>query len=52
MPMLDCMKDSDIGYSDIPPLDASFFTKAMEPWPPTEQLVSVRLDRDVLGWLK
>jgi hypothetical protein len=30
---LDRMKDKDIDYSDIPPLDASFFTKATVEWP-------------------
>jgi uncharacterized protein (DUF4415 family) len=46
------MKDADIDYSDIPALDKSFFTKAMEAWPPAKQQLTIRLDADVLNWLK
>jgi uncharacterized protein (DUF4415 family) len=46
------MKDRDIDYSDIPPLDKSFFTKATEAWPPPKQQLTIRLDADVLKWLK
>jgi uncharacterized protein (DUF4415 family) len=46
------MKDKDIDYSDIPPLDKSFFEKATLAWPPAKQQVTVRLDTDVLDWLK
>ena len=46
------MKDAEIDYSDIPPLDRSFFTKATEAWPPTKQQLTIRLDADVLNWLK
>ena len=49
---IDRMKDADIDYSDIPPLGKSFFTTATEAWPPTKQQVTVRLDADVLTWLK
>lgn len=49
---IDGLKDSEIDYSDIPALDKSFFTKATEAWPPTKQQVTVRLDTDVLDWLK
>lgn len=49
---LDRMKDSEIDYSDIPPLDRSFFSKATEAWPPSKQQLTVRLDADVLTWLK
>lgn len=49
---IDRMKDADIDYSDIPPLSRSFFTTATEAWPPTKQQVTVRLDADVLTWLK
>jgi len=31
---IDRMKDKDIDYSDIPPLDKSFFTKPTVEWPP------------------
>ena len=49
---IDHMKDAEIDYSDIPPLDKSFFTKATEAWPPTKQQLTIRLDADVLKWLK
>jgi uncharacterized protein (DUF4415 family) len=46
------MKDSDIDYSDIPELDDSFFKKATEAWPPAKQQLTIRLDTDVVRWLK
>jgi len=46
------MKDAEIDYSDIPPLDKSFFTKATEAWPPAKRQLTIRLDSDVLKWLK
>jgi len=46
------MKDADIDYSDIPPLDESFYKKATEIWPPAKQQLTIRLDADVLRWLK
>jgi uncharacterized protein (DUF4415 family) len=46
------MKDAEIDYSDIPPLDKSFYTKATEVWPPAKQQLTIRLDADVLDWLK
>ncbi len=46
------MKEAEIDYSDIPPLDESFFTRATEPWPPSKQQLTIRLDGDVLQWLK
>ena len=49
---VDRMKDAEIDYSDIPPLDKSFFTKATETWPPAKQQLTIRLDADVLMWLK
>ena len=45
---LDRLKNGDIDYSDIPPLDPSLFMKATEAWPPAKQQVTVRLDVDVL----
>lgn len=41
-----------IDYSDIPPLGDEFFSKATEAWPPTKQQLTIRLDTDVLKWLK
>ena len=49
---IDRMKDIDINYSDIPPLNNSFYRKAIEQWPPAKQQLTIRLDADVLAWLK
>jgi uncharacterized protein (DUF4415 family) len=46
------MKDAEIDYSDIPPLDKSFFVRATAAWPPAKQQLTIRLDADVLAWLK
>ncbi len=42
--------DSEIDYSDIPPLTEEQLASAFRP--KAKQLVAVRLDRDVLAWLK
>ena len=52
LPRVDRLKDSEIDYSEIPALDNSFYTKAMEVWPPGKQQLTIRLDADVLEWLK
>jgi uncharacterized protein (DUF4415 family) len=49
---IDRMKDSEIDCSDIPELDESFFRKATVAWPPVKQQLTIRLDADVLAWLK
>lgn len=46
------MRDADIDYTDIPSLDRSFFTKATAAWPPAKTQLTIRLDADVLAWLK
>lgn len=46
------MTDAEIDYSDIPALDKSFFTQPTEAWPPPKQQLTIRLDADVLVWLK
>jgi uncharacterized protein (DUF4415 family) len=46
------MRDDDIDYSDIPPLDRSFLKKATVAWPPVKKQLTIRLDADVLEWLK
>jgi uncharacterized protein (DUF4415 family) len=47
------MKDSDIDYSDLPPLDDEFFKRAKAvAWPPVKRQLTIRLDADVLDWLK
>lgn len=42
--------DSEINFSDIPPLTDEQLARAFRPR--DKQLVAVRLDRDVLEWLK
>lgn len=49
---LDRTRDADIDYSDIPPLDKAFLKKATAPWPPVKKQLTIRLDADVLDWLK
>jgi uncharacterized protein (DUF4415 family) len=41
-----------IDYSDIPPLGDEFFATAQRAWPPAKQQVTIRLDSDVLEWLR
>ena len=41
-----------IDYSDIPPLSDEFFAKARADWPPAKNQLTIRLDADVLAWLK
>ena len=48
------LPDSDIDYSDIAPLDEAFWARAA-PNPffkPVKTPASVRIDSDVLAWLK
>ena len=49
---VDALRDEDIDYSDIPELDADFFRKARVVIPPRKQQLTIRLDADVLAWLK
>ncbi len=46
--------DSDIDYSDIPPLTDDFFKHAVRGrfYKPVKQQATVRIDADVLDWLK
>lgn len=47
------MTDADIDYSDIPELDEAFFKNAIPVnWPPAKSQLTIRLDADVLAWLK
>jgi uncharacterized protein (DUF4415 family) len=41
-----------IDYTDIPSLGDDFFAKAVAAWPPPKQQLTIRLDSDVLDWLK
>jgi uncharacterized protein (DUF4415 family) len=49
---VDALRDEDIDYSDIPELDADFFRKARVVVPPRKQQLTIRVDTDVLAWLK
>ena len=49
---IDRLREADIDYSDIPPLDKTFLKKATAPWPPVKRQLTIRLDADVLDWLK
>lgn len=49
---IDRLRDRDIDYSDIPPLDKTFLKKATVAWPPTKKQLTIRVDADVLDWLK
>ena len=49
---LDAMSDASIDYSDIPALDAAFFRNARVVCPPGKKQLTVRLDADVLEWLR
>ena len=49
---IDRMTDAEIDYSDMPPLGDEFFTKATVAWPLSKQQLTIRLDADVLKWLK
>lgn len=48
------MPDSEIDYSDIPPLDEAFWKNAVRNpfYKPTKTSTTVRVDSDVLAWLK
>lgn len=46
------MRDADIDYSEIPALNKSFLKKATTTWPPKKKQLTIRLDADVLEWLK
>lgn len=44
--------DEDIDYSDIPELDENFWANAELKMPKNKERITVRVDRDVLAWLK
>jgi uncharacterized protein (DUF4415 family) len=47
------LKETPIDYSDIPELTDDFFKNAkIANWPPTKAQLTIRLDADVLAWLK
>lgn len=46
------MKDEDIDYSDAPPLSDQDLRRMTLFVPPEKRAVTIRIDADVLGWLK
>ena len=46
------MRDEDIDYTDIPPLDEGFFKEARVVAPPGKKQLTLHLDAEVLAWLK
>ena len=46
------MRDADIDYSDIPKLDDSFWKAAKLTMPERKDRLTIRLDHDVVEWLK
>ena len=49
---IDRMTDEEIDYSDIPEIDAAFFETARVVIPPGKKQITIRLDNDILAWLK
>ena len=49
---LDKMSDMDIDYSDIPELDDDFFKHAKVIMPQRKKQIALRVDSDVLEWMK
>jgi len=51
---LDAMPESTIDYSDIPPVDEAFWKHAVSNpyYRPTKTSTTVRIDSDVLLWLR
>lgn len=46
------MRDRDVDFSDIPPLNTRFFKTAKLRLPQPKSLVTMRLDPDVIQWFK
>jgi len=46
------MNDDEIDYSDIPELDDAFFKNAKLFVPHNKDIVTLRIDHDVLEWFK
>ena len=46
------IKDSDIDYSDIPELGDTFWANAELKMPQTKDKITVRIDHDIVEWLK
>jgi len=49
---LDAMSDKDIDYSDIPDITVTHREAIEKLYRPIKQTVTIRLDADVVSWLK
>jgi uncharacterized protein (DUF4415 family) len=49
---IDKITDAEIDYSDIPPLDESFFERATVNPPQRKDIITLRVDHDVLEFYK
>jgi len=49
---LNSMTDKDLDTSDIPPIDPNIFKRMVVRMPQNKELVSLRIDPDVLGWFR
>ena len=49
---IEAIRDKDIDYYDIPTTDAAFWADAELRMPQTKKSMYLRLDQDVLEWLK
>jgi uncharacterized protein (DUF4415 family) len=46
------LDETPIDYCDIPELSDDFFKRATRGWPPVKKQLTIRLDEDVLDWVK
>ncbi len=49
---IEAIRDAEIDYSDIPEADESFWKRAELQMPQPKKGIYVRLDADVIDWLK
>ena len=49
---IDKMADEDIDYSDNPELDDSFFTRQAIELPRKKDVITLRVDHEVVEWFK
>ena len=49
---VDALTDDEIDTSDIPPLDDDFFANAELVMPEPKQVITIRVDKDVVEWFK
>ena len=49
---LHAMRDEEIDFSDTPRIDPAIFKKMVVRMPQPKELVSIRIDPDVLGWFR